>query len=145
MLGMRRRLMDDLERHLAEGLRDDARRSGLTEASARVLLSVEPGEAVPMGEVAARIGRDPSTATRFADRAGSEGLVVRVPGLDRRRRLLQLTPDGETSRERLLRLRRDRAQAIAPAVQARTGLGEEQVEWFLDALVRALLPSESRP
>jgi len=134
-----RRLLDDLERHLAEGLRADARRAGLDEAAARILLAVEPGEAVPMGDLSLRISRDPSTTTRFVDRAVKAGLVTRAPGLDRRRRLLELTPDGDLLRERLVRLRQSRAEALPPAVQAKTGLGEGEVEWFLDALMRALL------
>lgn len=139
---MRRRLLDQLERNLTSGLRHDAKRAGVSEATARILLSLAADDALPMGRIASRIGRDPSTATRFVDRATEQGLVVRVPGLDRRRRLLKLTPEGEALKDRLLRLRRARAERVGPAVQAETGLGEDQVEWFLDALVRALLSGQ---
>ncbi len=130
--------LEDVERRLAEGLRQDARRAEVTEATARLLLALERTDALPMGEVAARIGRDPSTTTRFADRAAREGLVVRERGLDRRRRLLRLTPEGGAARERLLRLRHERAQRTARAMQDAVGLDADQVEWFLQALARAL-------
>ncbi len=137
-------LLADLERLLAEGLRVDARRAGLPESTARVLLALEAGEEVPMSELAARIGRSPSTATRFADRATAAGLLRRETGLDRRRRLATLTADGETARERLLRRCSQRAEALPRAVQRRTGLGAAEVEWFLASLVQALRSDESK-
>ena len=91
-----------------------------------------------MTELAARIGRSPSTTTRFADRADRAGLLRREPGLDRRRRLAGLTPAGTQARDRLVRLRATRADALPRAVQLRTGLGPDEVEWFLDSLVHAL-------
>ena len=132
------RRLDDLERLLGLGLRADARRTGVNEATARVLLALEPGEEVPMGEVALRIGREPSTATRFVDRAVAEGLVERLLGLDRRRRLARLTPAGVTAREALGAVRDLRTRALPRAIQERTGLGEDEVAWFVEALVRAL-------
>ena len=135
---MRSRLLDDLERLLAGGLRADAVRAGLPEAVARVLLAVTPEEEVPMGELARRVGRDPSTTTRFVDKAAAAGLVRREPGLDRRRRLMLLTPEGREAQERLARLRAARAEALPAEMQARTGLGEDEVEWFLQALVPSL-------
>ncbi len=137
---MRSHLLDDLERLLCLGLRDDARRTGLAEATARVLLVLVPGEDLPMGDVATRLGRSRSTATRFVDRAVAEGLVERRTGLDRRRRLAQLTPAGVTARESLSALRSQRAGALPRAVQERTGLGEGEVEWFVEAVVRSLVP-----
>ena len=53
---MRSHLLDDLERLLCLGLRDDARRTGLTEATARVLLVLDPDQDLPMGDLAARLG-----------------------------------------------------------------------------------------
>ena len=137
---MRSRLLDDLERLLCLGLRDDARRTGLAEATARVLLALEPGQDLAMGDVAARLGRSRSTATRFVDRAVAEGLVERRTGLDRRRRLARLTAAGVTARESLSALRSQRAGALPLAVQERTGLGEGEVEWFVEAVVRSLVP-----
>src|SRR5262245_37275994 len=124
-------LLHALEIHLARGLAADARAIGRAEATARVLLALEPEEGVPMGEIARRLARDPSTATRFVDRAVAEGLVQREPGADRRRRLAFLSATGRQGRERLLALRTARVAELFEAVRAKTGLDAEQVEWFL--------------
>ncbi|MFV1958712.1 MAG: MarR family winged helix-turn-helix transcriptional regulator [Planctomycetota bacterium] len=137
---LRHRLLDDLERLLTRGMREDAQRAGVSEAGARVLLALEPQEAVSMGEVAARMGRDPSTATRFVDRAVAAGWVLRATGRDRRCRLAVLTPRGGATRARLVRLRNDRARTLPPAMVARTGLGADEVAWFLEALVPCMGP-----
>jgi DNA-binding MarR family transcriptional regulator len=132
------RLIGVLEVHLGHGLRLDARRLRQTEASARVLLSFEPGESLPMARVAERLGREPSTATRFVDRAEADGLVVRVAAeADRRSRLARLTPKGEDLRAELLGLRTTRGNSLVAAVESRTGLGADQVQWFLQALSEA--------
>jgi DNA-binding MarR family transcriptional regulator len=132
------RLLGLLEVHLGHGLRLDARRLKQTEASARVLLAFEPGEALPMTRVAERLGREPSTATRFVDRAEADGLVVRVAAEDdRRSRLARLTPRGEDLRAELLALRTARGGTMVSAVEGRTGLGADQVQWFLQALAEA--------
>jgi DNA-binding MarR family transcriptional regulator len=90
-----------------------------------------------MGEIARRLGRDPSTATRFVDRAVAEGLVQREPGADRRRRLAFLSGAGRAGRERLLALRMARVDGLFETVRAKTGLGPGEVEWFLGALLEA--------
>jgi DNA-binding MarR family transcriptional regulator len=129
-----------LDQALADGFGRDALEVGRVEATARVLLALEPGEGIPMGEMARRLARDPSTATRFVDRAVREGLAVRGPGeVDRRCRLVALTAEGETLRGRLMSLREDRAQKIHEEVQGRTGLGPGQVDWFLQTLVEAVV------
>jgi DNA-binding MarR family transcriptional regulator len=132
------RLIGVLEVHLGHGLRLDARRLRQTEASARVLLAFEAGEALPMARVAERLGREPSTATRFVDRAEADGLVVRVAAeADHRSRLARLTPKGEDLRAELLGLRTTRGNSLVAAVESRTGLGADQVQWFLQALSEA--------
>ncbi len=132
-------LLRDLETHLALGLRADASRVGLREATARVLLAVSEDEAVPMAEVARRVGRDPTTATRFVDRASEDELLQRHPAVeDRRRRLVRLTERGREARVRLLEVRRQRADALLESILGETGLGEGQVEWFLQAFVTGL-------
>ena len=135
---MSERLLEDLERLLTAGLAEDARRVGLAESTARVLLVLDEAREVSMSELADRLGRSPSTATRFVDRAAREGLVRREPGLDRRRRLASLTSGGEAARQRLLALRASRAQALPRLVRRQTGLGPAEVGWFLGALVEAL-------
>jgi DNA-binding MarR family transcriptional regulator len=141
---MRSGLLDELESLLAGGLREDARRVGLPESTARVLLAILPAEGVPMGELARRIDRDPSTTTRFVDRAALEGLVAREAGEDRRSRLARLTAAGRVARERLLAQRERRAVTLPEDVQSRTGLGTGEVEWFVEALVGALRGGSTR-
>jgi DNA-binding MarR family transcriptional regulator len=132
------RLLDALEIHLGQALRNDARRLAQTEASARVLLALEPVESVPMTLVAERLGRDPSTATRFVDRAEADGLVLRVAGdADRRARLVRLTPKGDELRRALIDLRTQRGRSVLASVETHTGLNADQVQWFLKALAEA--------
>jgi DNA-binding MarR family transcriptional regulator len=129
------RLLDALEIHLGQALRNDARRLAQTEASARVLLALEPAESVPMTLVAERLGREPSTATRFVDRAEADGLVLRIAGdSDRRARLVRLTPKGDELRRALLDLRTLRGRSVLSSVETHTGLNPDQVQWFLKAL-----------
>jgi DNA-binding MarR family transcriptional regulator len=129
----------DLEIRLAQGLRRDAARVGLREATARLLLALAPGEEILMGELSRRLARNPSTATRFADRAVADGLLARRAGTgDRRRRMVALTPAGERARAALAGVQQRRAEALAQAILAETGLGGGQVEWFLNALARGL-------
>jgi DNA-binding MarR family transcriptional regulator len=133
-------LLDAVETHLADGLRRDAALSDRMEATARVLLAVGPQEGVRMRDLAERVARDPSTVTRFVLRATREGLVEQRKGTDdRRERLLHLTAAGRAAREDLLRRRHARTAGISRGVQARTGLGPDEVEWFLRALHAALV------
>ncbi len=133
------RLLDTLEVHLGQTLRQDAARLGLSEATARVLLACEPGDLVPMTQLATRLGRENSTATRLVDRAEREGLVIRVAGADdRRSRIVRLSPAGEDRRRALLEQRELRAKALEAAVGAEIGLTPDQMEWFLTALARAI-------
>jgi len=130
----------DLEVRLATALRRDARRAGVREATARVLLAVDTEEGrVPMGALARRMGRDATTATRFVDHAVAEGLVVRRQGVeDRRVRVVELTPQGEVARRALLQAQEGWAHGIGAHLLARTGLLEGQGEWFLERLLDAL-------
>jgi DNA-binding MarR family transcriptional regulator len=141
-------LLDLLEVRLLDGLREDAKAVQRMEASARLLLALAPPEGVSMRELARRIRRDPSTVTRFVHRAVVEGLVEQRPGTgDRRTRLLHLTAEGRAQRERLVKRRAARAEALREGVSARTGLGADEVEWFLTAVLEALGggPGERRP
>ncbi len=93
-----------------------------------------------MRELAQRAARDPSTVTRFVLRAAAEGLVEQRPGIeDRRERLLHLTPAGLTARAALLARRTTRTAGIRLGVQARTGLGPDEVDWFLSQLYASLV------
>ncbi len=132
-------VLDAIETLLASGLRRDAAAMGRMEATTRVLLAIGPEEAIRMREVARRIARDPSTVTRFVLRAQAQGLVEsRAGSEDRRERHVALTPTGRTVREDLLRRRLAQAAGISRGVQARTGLGPDEVNWFLEALHASL-------
>jgi DNA-binding MarR family transcriptional regulator len=134
-----RNVLDALEARLGQGLREDARGSGRAESTARVLLALDPAAGTPMGRLAGRIARDASTVTRFVERATKDGLVERRSSAsDRRRRLLFLTPAGRVARAALQRLRAERIAAVREEVRSRTGLGEQEVDWFLGALDAAL-------
>jgi DNA-binding MarR family transcriptional regulator len=94
------RLHDQIKAHAA-GL---TRELGLSEALADVLWQLDPKEApVPMRELAARRGCDPSTVTLLADRLEERRLVERRPDpADRRVKNLAITPAGAAVRERLV-------------------------------------------
>jgi len=134
--------LERLETLLAEGLGEDAAAEALEASEARFLLALRPDEAVAMQEVARRLGRDPTTATRFADRVERRGLVERRAGSsDRRQRMARLTPEGSARRARLLERRETRARQLVDRVLEQTGLGEGQIGWFLSALVAGLEPA----
>ena len=139
-------LLDALETRLSAGLRKDAQAVSRMEATARVLLAMGPDEGVPMRELARRIARDPSTVTRFAERAAQEGLVEQRPGSeDRRQRLLHLTAAGRSTREALLARRRSRETHLKDGIASGTGLGAAEVEWFLAAVLEGLAPDRASP
>lgn len=133
-------LLDGIETVLADGMRADAAALGMREATARVLLALGDSGGIPMRELAQRAARDPSTVTRFVLRAAAEGLVEQRPGIeDRRERLLHLTPAGLAARAALLARRTTRTAGIRLGVQARTGLGPDEVDWFLSQLYASLV------
>jgi DNA-binding MarR family transcriptional regulator len=133
-------ILDAIETLLADGLRRDATAVRRMEATARVLLAIGEPEGVRMREIARRTARDPSTVTRFVLRAQAEGLIESRPGTeDRRERRIVLTPAGRAARDDLLRRRAARAAQISRGVQARTGLGADEVDWFLGSLHAALV------
>ncbi|CAN5170935.1 MarR family transcriptional regulator [soil metagenome] len=72
---------------------------GLTPLQARSLLQLE--EPQPMRALADHLACEPSNVTGLADRLEASGLVERVPGSDRRVKLLQLTGEGARLRGRL--------------------------------------------
>lgn len=72
---------------------------GLTPLQARTLLMLE--EPLPMRDLAARLSCDASNVTGLADRLEGLSAIERVPGVDRRQKLLSLTAEGRRLRERL--------------------------------------------
>src|ERR1700716_1500855 len=73
---------------------------GLSAAQSKVLMSLRPDEAVPMRELAERVGSDPSNLTGLVDKLEPRGALRRVPDLvDRRVKTLRLTDEGLRLRE----------------------------------------------
>ena len=72
-------------------------------------------------------------------RATEDGLSEqRVGTVDRRERILFLTPSGRAARDALLVARETRTARLRAGVAGRTGLGPDEVDWFLGALHAAL-------
>lgn len=133
-------LLDGIETCITDGLRRDSDALHRREATARILLALGRTEGIAMGELSRRTARDPSTVTRFVDRATVDGLVEQRPGThDRRERLLFLTPSGRATRDAILLARAARTTRIVAGVAGRTGLGPDEVDWFLSALYAALV------
>lgn len=132
--------LERMELLLSNAVTEDAAAAGLPESAARVLLALgDAAGPVAMQELARRLARDATTATRFVDRAQRLGLVERAAGQeDRRRRLVGPTAGGIAARDRLVLRRQTRAARVAEHLQQTTGLGESQAAWFLSALVEAL-------
>lgn len=106
----------------------------LSAAQAKVLMSVQPGEAVPMRELAERVGSDPSNLTGLVDKLQVRGALRRVPSAaDRRVKNLELTPDGVRLREKFW----DRLTTDAGPIAA---LNPAQVRQLRDLLQAALDP-----
>lgn len=71
----------------------------LTPLQARAILTLQ--EPTPMRDLAALLSCDASNITGLADRLEELSAIERVPGTDRRYKLLSLTPDGERLRGEL--------------------------------------------
>jgi DNA-binding MarR family transcriptional regulator len=72
---------------------------GMTPLQARTILMLE--EPVPMRDLADRLVCDASNVTGLADRLEGLSAIERVPGADRRQKLLSLTPEGRRMRAEL--------------------------------------------
>jgi DNA-binding MarR family transcriptional regulator len=76
---------------------------GITYAQAKLLWRVEPGELLPLKELARRIGVDPSNAAGVVDQLTERGLLAsRRSEHDRRVRLIRLTGPGVRLRRQLV-------------------------------------------
>lgn len=73
---------------------------GLPVPAVRGLLLI--GEPVPMRDMADHLACDPSYITGIADLLENRGLATRVPGKDRRVKMLQLTPEGVALRDQIV-------------------------------------------
>ncbi len=78
---------------------------GLTPGHVKALYELDADESVSMGELAAVLGCDASSATWLVDRLEERGLVERRPHPhDRRVKTVVLTPDGAKTKARLVEL-----------------------------------------
>jgi DNA-binding MarR family transcriptional regulator len=76
----------------------------LSPVQCHVLHLIEPGRPLPMSRLADTLSCDASNVTGLIDRLESRGLVQRRPSaLDRRVKVLHLTPAGARVRAQLLR------------------------------------------
>ena len=100
----------------------------LSPAQCHVLHLIEPGQPIPMGQLAETLACDASNVTGLVDRLESRGLIRRHPSArDRRVKVLDLTPTGSRLRTLLL----DR-MTMPPATLRRLSVREQR------ALVRIL-------
>lgn len=97
------RLMFDYLMRTGQRRSDTLAARGLTPNDSRILMSIEPGPGVPIGELARRWKSDPSNATGIVDRLVRAGLVERHPSpADRRIKLVALTPAGAQARTAIM-------------------------------------------
>jgi DNA-binding MarR family transcriptional regulator len=72
----------------------------LSAAQAKVLMSLQPQDAVPMRVLAELVGSDPSNLTGLVDKLEARGALRRVPDpADRRVKTLRLSQDGQRLRD----------------------------------------------
>ncbi|HEY0778691.1 MAG TPA: MarR family winged helix-turn-helix transcriptional regulator [Gemmatirosa sp.] len=75
---------------------------GLTSQQAQVLSAIAPGAPRKVRDLAAELTCDPGNLSGVLDRLEDAGLVARRPSpVDKRVRLIGLTPEGEARRARL--------------------------------------------
>jgi DNA-binding MarR family transcriptional regulator len=114
MLGVKLGLLT-LAGQLRQNWAAHAAAAGLPAAQVNVLLTLEPGEAVPMRSLAARLDYDASNLSVLADRLERRGAVERRPDPgDRRVKALALTGEGERLRAAFWRDLVEDAGALAP-------------------------------
>ena len=116
------------------------RKSGFTVSEWRVLASLEGGEAVSIGRLAATSLNKQSTLTRMLDRMEERGHVQRVPheGGDRRVTLVRITPHGSMTVSHLI------AQASKHAEQVLEPFGEKRAK-ELKAMLRTIIELHQDP
>jgi DNA-binding MarR family transcriptional regulator len=98
MLGAKLGLLAVAER-LRQNWAAHAAAAGLSTAQVNALLTLEPGQAVPMRSLAARLDYDASNLSVLVDRLERRGAIERRPDPgDRRVKALALTAEGERLR-----------------------------------------------
>jgi DNA-binding MarR family transcriptional regulator len=113
-----------------------AAEAGLTATQAKVLMQLQPSEALPMRALAERLAYDPSNLTGVADKLEQRGAVERRPDAnDRRVKALVITAEG-------LRLRDGFWERLVGDPGPLGHLSRAQLTRLKDALVEALGPAD---
>jgi DNA-binding MarR family transcriptional regulator len=130
-------LIFDLSKGLQGLVGDVLDEVGLTVPLADALWQLDPDSPPPsMRQLAAGLHCDPSTVTFLADRLLERGLVaVQVDPADRRRKIVTLTLEGASTRQRLLEAMATRSSLAR--------LSPEEQRHLHDLLVRATAPPPS--
>jgi DNA-binding MarR family transcriptional regulator len=118
MLGVRLALLT-IAGELRQSWAAHAAAAGLSTAQVNALLTLEPGTAVPMRILAARLNVDASNLSVLIDRLERRGAVERRPDpSDRRVKALALTAEGERLRATFWRSVVEDPRTLAPLADA---------------------------
>ena len=121
---------------------------GVPPGAMKILFHLEPGEGVPMRDLADHMGVDASYVTGLADALEERDLVERRPHpSDRRVKMLALTSKGETARRRAAELMYEPPASFAALTASEQRQLRDLLRKVADAdpaLVRAR-PSADRP
>ncbi|WNV75552.1 MarR family transcriptional regulator [Geodermatophilus sp. DSM 44513] len=126
----------------ARTLHAAAEAGGLTVPQARLIDVLQPGQPLPMTEVARLLGCDTSNATGLVDRLEQRGLLERrAAPADRRVRAVVLTPAGESARADLVQ----RTRTDNPLFARLDGEAARRLSRQLQALARPDDPAGEHP
>ena len=122
-------------------LRREARAVGVSPEQVALLVTIKYAPGIGLRELAARERVSPPAMTKHVDRLERDGLVVRTPSSEDRRRVgVSLTEEGQRV------LRRVRSRRTAWLAQRLRGLSPKElaaVEAAIEPL-RRLIPEEAR-
>jgi DNA-binding MarR family transcriptional regulator len=122
-------------------LRREARAVGVSPEQVSLLVAIKYEPGIGLRELATRERVSPPAMTKHVDRLERDGLVVRTPSVDDRRRVgVSLTEEGQRV------LRRVRSRRTAWLAQRLQGLSTKElaaVEAAVEPL-RRLIPEEAR-
>ena len=99
------RLLINLAKEISNIMDQRLRPSGLSEQEFKVLVSIyaSPDDGANPGDLCAGIGQSPANITRLTDTLVERGLISRITDEhDRRRLLLQITPQGSALIKKLM-------------------------------------------
>ncbi|HEV7133427.1 MAG TPA: MarR family transcriptional regulator [Gaiellaceae bacterium] len=121
-------------------LRREARSEGISPEQVSILVAIKYTPGIGARELAARERVSPPALTKHVDRLERDGLVVRTPSPDDRRRVgLTLSDEG---RRKLRRVRSRRTAWLASRLAGLTGEELAHVEAAIEPLSRLLAEEE---